>query len=199
MSSKKWFGLNLIFGYSQWTLATPYTPTKGKNIPFHIKMTVVLCLTIQFHPKCNLQSKSFQITSIKCAVDTKRSKSLNPSLSIFFFADKIFDVVPVRTILAYISQDTKWRQKIKMQCVANDIMHKKTATRTIINYIAWLNCLLCKVCMYVCTVWWYTYFNVHLIHGLHNAEEMETSFRKYKKASPSRTVPYRQEKERESK
>ena len=71
-------------------------------------------------------------------------------ISFDFFADKIFDVVPVRTILAYISQDTKW-QKIKMQCVANDVMHKKTATRTIINYIAWLNCLLCKI--YIYTVW----------------------------------------------
>ena len=39
----------------------------------------------------------------------------------------------------------------------------------------------------------YKYFNVHLIHGLHNAEEMETSFGKYKKASTG--VPYRQEKE----
>lgn len=85
-----------------------------------------------------------------------------------------------------------------MQCVANDIMHKKTATRTIINYIAWLNCLLCKVCMYaLCDdihILMFTSFN-----GLHNAEEMETSFRKYKKASPSRTVPDRQEKEQERK
>ena len=85
-----------------------------------------------------------------------------------------------------------------MQCVANDIMHKKTATRTTINYIAWLNCLLCKIYIYALCDDIHTYFNVHLIHGLHNAKEMETSFRKYKKASPS--VPYRQEKrENESK
>lgn len=85
-----------------------------------------------------------------------------------------------------------------MQCVANDIMHKKTATRTIINYIAWLNCLLCKVCMYaLCDdihILMFTSFMDYIM-----LKKWKLHSENFKKASPSRTVPYRQEKEQESK
>lgn len=51
-----------------------------------------------------------------------------------------------------------------MQCAANNIMHKSVVARSIINYIAWLDCLLCK-----------NFFNAHLTRNSRGEREQSVS------------------------